>query len=78
MADIGDMRSAGSAELDASVDSSIQARAMALLFLAGATIGAISMVLPHSAAANDGALWSNVALATFGLRPRNFRAPAQP
>jgi diguanylate cyclase (GGDEF)-like protein len=36
---------------------------MALLFLAGGTIGALSMVLPHSVKANDAALWSNIALA---------------
>jgi diguanylate cyclase (GGDEF)-like protein len=50
-------------QVDISVDSSIRARAMALLFLAGGTIGAVSMVLPHSATANDAALWSNIALA---------------
>src|SRR4051812_36693146 len=49
--------------VDVSVDSSIRARAMALLFLAGGTIGAISMVLPHSAEANEAALWSNIVLA---------------
>jgi hypothetical protein len=36
---------------------------MASLFLAGGTIGALSMVLPHSADANDAALWSNIAVA---------------
>ena len=46
-----------------SVDRSIRARALALLFLAGGTIGAVSMLLPHSADANAAALWSNVALA---------------
>jgi len=49
--------------IEISVDSSIKARAMALLFLAGGTIGAISMVLPHWARANEPALWSNVAVA---------------
>jgi diguanylate cyclase (GGDEF)-like protein len=34
--------------------------------MAGATIGALSLVLPHSAKANDAALWSNVALAYVG------------
>jgi diguanylate cyclase (GGDEF)-like protein len=64
MADIGDMAGARPAQpVDIAVDSSIRARAMALLFLAGGTIGALSMVLPHSATANDAALWSNVALA---------------
>src|SRR3954452_16546801 len=53
----------GPEPIDVSVDSSIRARAMALLFLAGGTIGAVSMVLPHSAKANDAALWSNIALA---------------
>jgi diguanylate cyclase (GGDEF)-like protein len=50
-------------QIDISVDSSIRARAMASLFLAGGTIGALSMVLPHSADANDAALWSNIAVA---------------
>jgi diguanylate cyclase (GGDEF)-like protein len=36
---------------------------MALLFLAGGTIGAVSMVLPHSEKAGEAALWSNIALA---------------
>lgn len=36
---------------------------MASLFLAGGTIGALSMVLPHPADANEVALWSNIALA---------------
>lgn len=58
------MASAGTpAPTDISVDSGIRARAMALLFLAGGTIGALSMVLPHSADANDAALWSNIAIA---------------
>src|SRR6478609_6949096 len=54
------------ARVDISVDASVRARAMALLFLAGATIGALSMVLPHSAKADETALWSNVALAYLG------------
>src|SRR5690348_9367697 len=49
--------------VDVSLDSSIRARAMALLFLAGGTIGALSLVLPHAAKANEAALWSNIALA---------------
>ena len=55
--------------IDLSQDSFLRARAMALLFLAGATIGALSLVLPHSATANEIALWSNVAIAylTGGL-----------
>lgn len=36
---------------------------MALLFLAGGIIGAISMVLPHAADANEAALWWNIAVA---------------
>jgi diguanylate cyclase (GGDEF)-like protein len=39
---------------------------LGLLFVAGATIGAASLILPHSASANQGALWSNVALAYLG------------
>src|SRR4051794_17481423 len=39
---------------------------MALLYIAGGTIGAVSMVLPHSEGANDAALWSNIALAWLG------------
>jgi diguanylate cyclase (GGDEF)-like protein len=49
--------------VDTAVDASIRARAAALLFLAGGAIGSISVVLPHSAGANEAALWSNVALA---------------
>jgi diguanylate cyclase (GGDEF)-like protein len=52
--------------VDLSVDSWVRARAMASLYLAGAVIGAISMVLPHSAEADDAALWSNIALAFLG------------
>ena len=48
------------------VDSRIRARALAFLFLAGAVIGAISMILPHSADADEVALWSNIALAGVG------------
>src|SRR5436305_5139685 len=52
--------------VDISRDSVVRARAMALLYVAGGTIGAVSLVLPHSAKANDAALWSNVALAYIG------------
>lgn len=38
------------------------ARALASLYFAGATIGAISLVLPHPAHAAEFGLWSNVAL----------------
>jgi diguanylate cyclase (GGDEF)-like protein len=57
---------AASEHVDISLDSSVRARAMATLFLAGATIGALSLVLPHAEGANDAALWSNVALAYLG------------
>ena len=42
------------------------ALAMGSLFVAGATIGLISLVLPHPGTANVGGLWSNVALAYAG------------
>jgi diguanylate cyclase (GGDEF)-like protein len=45
------------------VDARIRTRALASLYLAGAAIGAVSLVLPHSADSNDLALWSNVLLA---------------
>jgi hypothetical protein len=45
------------------VDAGIRTRALASLYLAGAAIGAVSL-LPHSADSNDFALWSNVLLAT--------------
>ena len=67
MADREDMPGGpATARVDISVDASVRARAMALLFLAGATIGLLSMLLPHSAKANEAALWSNIALAYLG------------
>jgi diguanylate cyclase (GGDEF)-like protein len=54
------MSAAGSAR---ELDSSFRARAMGSLYFAGGTIGAVSMVLPHSSKADDAALWSNIALA---------------
>jgi diguanylate cyclase (GGDEF)-like protein len=67
VADIADMASLNaSAGTNVADDSWIRARAMASLYLAGGTIGALSMVLPHSARANEAALWSNVALAFVG------------
>ena len=67
MADISDVGSARTrAQLDASVDAAVRARALALLYIAGGTIGVLSMLLPHSAKANEGALWSNIALAYVG------------
>jgi diguanylate cyclase (GGDEF)-like protein len=50
-------------KLDVARDSSIRARALGLLYVAGGTIGAVSMVLPHGADASEVALWSNIALA---------------
>src|SRR3954468_18243985 len=41
-------------------------RALAVLWLCGATIGALSLVLPHPGAFDDGALWTNVAIALGG------------
>ncbi len=64
---MGDMESAaGAGSMDLALDSGIRARAMASLYLAGGTIGAVSMLLPHSAKANESALWSNIALAYVG------------
>jgi len=42
------------------------ARAAGLLFLCGATVGAISVLLPHSAGSDDAGLWSNIVLAYLG------------
>jgi len=64
--DSGHMEGVRLTSLDASVDSTVRARAMASLYIAGGTIGAVSLVLPHSAKANDAALWSNTALAFVG------------
>lgn len=54
------------APVDASVDSWVRARAMGSLYLASAVIGALSLILPHPAKADDAALWSNVALGLLG------------
>jgi diguanylate cyclase (GGDEF)-like protein len=51
---------------DFTEDAGIRARAMAALYAAGASIGVVSLVLPHSARADDAALWSNTALAYVG------------
>jgi diguanylate cyclase (GGDEF)-like protein len=48
------------------VDAPIRARALGFLFLAGAAIGTISMVLPHSAQADEFALWTNIGVAAAG------------
>src|SRR5690349_2912783 len=44
-------------------DTTMLARIMGLLYVAGSTIGVLSLVLPHSAAANEVALYSNITLA---------------
>ena len=44
----------------------LRARALGLLYIAGASIGAASLVLPHSVRADDAALWSNTGLAYLG------------
>src|SRR5438876_260192 len=56
----------GSSMSDLTSDSWIRARAMGSLYVAGASIGVVSLLLPHSARADDTALWSNVALAYLG------------
>src|SRR5436190_6805924 len=63
MTDSRKMGTAAARPVDISQDSGIRAGAMALLYIAGGTIGAVSLVLPHAESANDVALWSNVALA---------------
>jgi diguanylate cyclase (GGDEF)-like protein len=47
-------------------DPELRARWLAFLYLAGAGIGAISLILPHSSKADDVALWSNTGLAFVG------------
>ncbi len=49
--------------LTASDSAAAMAVALATLYLAGAIIGAFSLLLPHPEEFNDGALWSNTALA---------------
>jgi diguanylate cyclase (GGDEF)-like protein len=48
------------------VGSPLRARALGSLYLAGATIGLISLLLPHSAKADEVGLYSNVGLAYGG------------
>jgi diguanylate cyclase (GGDEF)-like protein len=50
----------------AASDRALRARALGWLFVAGATIGVVSVLLPHPAASNDGGLWTNIALAAAG------------
>ena len=47
-------------------DTRLPARALGWLFVAGATIGLVSLLLPHSPTADDAGLYSNVALAYLG------------
>ena len=47
-------------------DPRLAARALGLLYLAGATIGLVSLLLPHPPGANVPGLYSNVALAYVG------------
>ena len=52
---------------EATVDrTAAMARVLGALFLAGALTGALTVLLPHPAAADDTLLWSNVALALAG------------
>ncbi len=46
--------------------SRLPARSLGMLYLAGATIGLVSLLLPMPRDANIGGLWSNVALAYVG------------
>ncbi|HUZ28370.1 MAG TPA: GGDEF domain-containing protein [Solirubrobacteraceae bacterium] len=46
--------------------SALPARALGSLYVAGATIGAVSLLLPHPAKADVPGLWSNVGLAYAG------------
>jgi diguanylate cyclase (GGDEF)-like protein len=46
--------------------SALPARALGSLYAAGATIGAVSLLLPHPASADVAGLWSNVGLAYAG------------
>lgn len=45
------------------LDSRVRARGLGWLYVAGGSIGALSLALPHSPDANELALWSNIALA---------------
>jgi diguanylate cyclase (GGDEF)-like protein len=47
-------------------DLILRIRSLGLLFLAGATIGLLSLLLPHPAKSNTGGLYSNVAIAYSG------------
>lgn len=47
------------------LDARVRARGLGWLYVAGASIGTVSMFLPRSAAADELALWSNIALAAL-------------
>src|SRR5579862_6948662 len=47
-------------------ESSLPGRALGSLFLAGATIGLVSLLLPHPHGADEAGLYSNVGLAAAG------------
>ena len=52
----------------------IMATVLGALFLAGAAIGGLSLVLPHPSEYDSGALWSNVGVSSaFGLAVLGFR-----
>jgi len=56
----------------------LRSLALGWLFISGGAIGAVSMLLPHAAGANDLALWSNIALALLagaGLLAAGGRLP---
>src|SRR5438270_12927532 len=56
----------GAGEHRLETDPRLPARALGSLYLAGATIGLVSLLLPHSAKADELGLYSNVALAYVG------------
>ena len=64
MSPTADALQAGGQAADAEVR--LRARALGWLFVAGATIGLVSLLLPHSATADDPGLYSNVAIAYVG------------
>ena len=61
--DTGGMGRARDGRVDLAPDSWIRGRALGSLFAAGAVIGAVSVLLPHSPDADTAALWLNIALA---------------
>ena len=74
--DAGGLRSGATA--GEAHDKRLRSLVLGWLFVAGGAIGAVSMVLPHAAAANDLALWSNIALALLagtGLLVAGGRLP---